>query len=45
MDVACAPDIFQLIMMDLFSDLNYVLVFIDDFLIIQHKGKTEGDHL
>ena len=30
MGIACAPDIFQSIMMDLLGDLDYVLVYIDD---------------
>ena len=39
MGIACAPDIFQSIMMDLVGDLDYVLVYIDDILIIQHLEK------
>ena len=45
MGVACAPDIFKSIMMDLLGDLDYVLVYIDDILIIQRVGKSEADHL
>jgi len=45
MGVACAPDIFQSIMMDLLGDLDYVLVYIDDILIIQREGESEMDHL
>ena len=45
MGVACAPDIFQLIMMDLLGDLDCVLVYIDDILIIQRVGESEADHL
>lgn len=45
MGVACAPDIFQSIMMDLLGDLDYVLVYIDDILIIQREGESEEDHL
>ena len=45
MGIACAPDIFQSIMMDLLGDLDYVLVYIDDILIIQKVDKTESDHL
>ena len=45
MGVACAPDIFQSIMMDLLGDLDYVLVYIDDILIIQRVGESEDDHL
>ena len=45
MEVACAPDIFQSIMMDMLGDLDYVLVYIDNILIIQREGKSEADHL
>ena len=46
MGVACAPDIFQSIMMDLLlGNLPFVLVCIDDILIIQQVGETEEDHL
>ena len=45
MGIASAPDIFQSIMMDLFQDLDYVLVYIDDILILQRQGETEDDHL
>ena len=45
MGIACAPDIFQSIMMDLLGDLDYVLVYIDDILIIQREGESEQDHL
>mgnify|MGYP002826318936 CR=1 FL=1 len=45
MGVACAPDIFQSIMMDLLGDLNFVLVYIDDILIIQREGETADGHL
>ena len=39
------PDIFKLIMMDLLGDLSFVLVYIDDILIMQQVGETEEDHL
>ena len=45
MGIACAPDIFQSIMMDLLGDLDYVLVYIDDILLLQRHGETEEDHL
>ena len=45
MGIASASDIFQSIMMDLFQDLDYVLVYIDDILILQRQGETEDDHL
>ena len=45
MGIASAPDIFQSIMMDLLGDLDYVLVYIDDILLLQRPGETEEDHL
>ena len=45
MGLASAPDIFQSIMTGLFHDLDYVLVYLDDILIIQKEGKSEDDHL
>ena len=45
MGIASAPDIFQSIMMDLLGNLDYVLVYINDILLLQHHGKTEEDHL
>ena len=45
MGIACAPDIFQSIMMDLLGDLDYVLVYIDDILLLQRHGEIEEDHL
>jgi hypothetical protein len=45
MGIACAPDIFQSIMMEILGDLDYVLVYIDDILTIQRENETEQDHL
>jgi hypothetical protein len=45
MGLASAPHIFQLIMTEMFCDLDYVLVYIDDILILQQENKTEDDHL
>ena len=45
MGLALAPDIFQSIMTEMFCDLDYVLVYIDDILILQRKNKTEDNHL
>ena len=45
MGIACAPDIFQSIMMDLLGDLDFVLVYINDILIVQKVGKSEADHM
>ena len=45
MGVPCVPDIFQSIMMEVLGDLDFVLVYIDDILIIQRDGATEDEHL
>ena len=45
MGIACAPDIFQSIMMDLLGDLDYVLIYIDDISIVQKVGESEADHM
>ena len=45
MGLASAPDIFQSIMTGLFHDLDYVLVYLDDILIIQKEGESEDGHL
>ena len=45
MGIACASDIFQSIMMDLLGDLNYILVYNDNILLLQRQGKLEEDHL
>ena len=45
MNIACAPNIFQSIMMELLGDLEHVLVYIDNILIIQKFGESEADHL
>ena len=45
MGVASAPDTFQGVMMKLLGHLEYVLVYIDDVLIIQKEGESVDDHL
>ena len=45
MGIACTPDMFQSIMTELLGDLSYVLVYIDDVLILQRDDETEADHL
>ena len=45
MGIACTFDIFQSIMMDLLGDVNHVLLYIDDILIVQKIGKSEADHM
>lgn len=41
MGVKCAPDIFQAIVTDLFSDLDYVRAYIDDILITSSSSFEE----
>ena len=45
MGLACGPDMFQEVMTNIFIDLDYVLVYLDDVLIIQRQNETEEDHL
>ena len=45
MGIACASDIFQSIMMDLFGDLEFFLVYIDAIHIVQKIGESEADHM
>ena len=45
MVVACAPDMFQSIIMELLGHLDYVLCYIYDILILQPTYETESDHL
>ena len=43
--IACAPDIFQSIVMDLLGDLDFVLAYIDGIIIVQKVGESEADHI
>ena len=45
MGIACAPDIFQSIMVDVLGDLDYVIVYIDDVICMQKEGESEEDHM
>ena len=45
MGLASAPDIFQSVITELFFDLDYVLVYIDNILILQREDETENNHL
>ena len=45
MGIACSPDIFQYIMIASLGNLDYVLVYIDDILLLQSHDETEYDHL
>ena len=45
MGLSCSPDIFQSIMNELLGDLPYVLVYIDDILILNNKTETADDHI
>lgn len=45
MGIAFTPDMFKSIIQDLDADLYYVLIYIDDILIIKCEDETEKDHL
>ena len=45
MGIACAPDLFQSIMMELIGDLEHVLVYINNILIVKKVDESESDHL
>ena len=45
MGLCSAPDIFQNLMMQYLRHLDYVLVYIDDVIVISRKDETEEDHL
>ena len=44
MGIACAPSMFQLIMIETLRGL-YVLVYIDNILVIQSETESTADHL
>lgn len=43
--IVCAPDIFKSIMMELLGDLEQLLVYIDDILIVLKVGESKDEHL
>ena len=45
MGVACSPDIFQKIMNEVLGDLPFVLVYLDDILILSDQDNTYEQHL
>ena len=45
MGIATSPDIFQKAMNDIFGDLEYVIVYLDDILILSNEHNTFQDHL
>ena len=45
MGIATSPDIFQKAMNDIFGDLEYVIVYLDDILILSNEHDTFQDHL
>ena len=45
MGIVTSPDIFQKAMNDIFGDLDYVLVYLDDILILIKDEDTFEDHL
>ena len=44
MGLVSALEIFQSVMIGLFHDLDYVMVYLDDILIIQKDSETEDGH-
>ena len=45
MEIACAPDMFQSIMMDVLGDLDYVIAYKYNVICMQKEVKLEDDHL
>ena len=45
MGIACTPNIFQSIMMELLQDLEHVIVYIDVTLIVQKIGESVANHM
>ena len=45
MSVACAPDMFQSLMMGLLGYLDFVLCYINNVLILRRARETENKHL
>ena len=45
MGIATSPDIFQKAMNDVFGDLDHVIVYLDDILILSNEDDTFDDHL
>ena len=45
MGIATSPDIFQKAMNDIFGDLDYVLVYLDDILILSNEEDDFNAHL
>ena len=45
MGITTSPDIFQKAMNDVFGDLDYVIIYLDDILILSNQDDTFDDHL
>ena len=45
MGIATSPDIFQKAMNDVFGGIDYVIVYLDDILILSNEDYTFDDHL
>ena len=45
MGIAMSPDIVQKAMNDIFGDLDYVLVYLDNILILVNEEDSFEDHL
>ena len=45
MGVSIVPDVFQNVMNSIFADIDYVLVYLDDILILSNNNETYEQHL
>ena len=45
MGVSTVPDVFQNVMNSIFADIDYVLVYLDDILILSDNDETYEQHL
>ena len=44
MGIATSPDIFQKAMNDVFGDLEHVVIYLDDILILSNQDNTYNNH-
>ena len=45
MGVSMAPDVFQNVMNSIFANIDYVLVYLDDILMLSNNDETYEQHL